>query len=87
MEFLCREEGLQHCNEHDGGRQRYRDDYPSLAQLAPHVIRGQEWRVIVAKFLEFYSRFTRDWEKFTLEMGFHFPQRQSVGEARAFGRR
>ena len=68
MEFLCREKWLEHVDEHHGGRQRYRDAYLSLAQLAPHVVTGQEWRVIVANFSEFYSRSARDWEKFTPEM-------------------
>ena len=37
-------------------------------QLFPYVVSGQEWRAIVAKFSEFYSRSATDWEKFTPEM-------------------
>ena len=68
QDFTSREAWLEHLNEHHGGRQRYRDAYLSLAQLAPYIVSGQEWRVIVANFSEFYSRSARDWEKFTPEM-------------------
>ena len=66
--ILYREDWLQHLDEKHGGRQRYRNAYLSLMQLAPHVVNGQEWRAIVANFSEFYTRSATDWEKFTPEM-------------------
>ena len=37
-------------------------------QLAPYIVSGQEWRVIVANFAEFYSRSATDWDNFTPAM-------------------
>ena len=65
VDFLCREGWLRHLDDTHGGRQRYRDACLSLAQLAPQVVSGQEWRSIVANFAEFYTRSATDWEKFT----------------------
>ena len=67
-DFDCREDLPQHISETHGGRQRYRNAYLCLMQLAPHIVSGQEWRVILANYTEFYCRSANDWEQFTPEM-------------------
>ena len=67
-DFQCREKWLQHLDAEHGGRQRYRNAYLAMMQLAPHIVSGQEWRVIVANFSEFYCRSATDWENFTVGM-------------------
>ena len=66
--FLCREEFIAHVEAEHGGLQRYRNAFFALASLLPHVVRGQEWRMIVANFSEFISRAAKDWECFTPAM-------------------
>ena len=59
---------MRHLGELHGGRQRYRNAWLSLMQLAPCAVSGQEWRAIIANFAEFYSRSATDWEHFTPAM-------------------
>ena len=66
--FRCREDLLQHIIGTHGGQQRYRNAYLCLMQLAPHIVSGQEWRVILQNYTEFYCRSATDWEMFTPEM-------------------
>ena len=66
--FVRREELLRHIDEEHGGLQRYRNAYFALSSLSPYVVKGQEWRAILANFSEFFARSALDWEKFTPEM-------------------
>ena len=66
--FPCREDFIAHVDAEHGGLQRYRNAFFSLASLLPHVVRGQEWRMVLGNFTEFISRAAKDWENFTPEM-------------------
>ena len=60
-EFIRREEWLDHVNEEHGGLQRYRNALFSQLALSPYVVKGQEWRAILANFSEFFARSAMDW--------------------------
>ena len=54
-------------DEH-GGVQRYRNALFSSLSLKPYVVKGEEWRAIVANCAEFYARSAVEWEKPTARM-------------------
>ena len=68
QEFLRREDWLRHVDEEHGGLQRYRNALFSQLALSPYVVKGQEWRAIVANYSEFFARSAMDWENFTTRM-------------------
>ena len=67
-EFIRREDWLDHVNIEHGGLQRYRNALFSQLALSPYVVKGQEWRAILANFSEFFARSAMDWENYSPQM-------------------
>ena len=55
-EVAFREDWKEHVDEAHGGVQRYRNALFSSLSLKPYVVKGEEWRAIVANYAEFYAR-------------------------------
>ena len=66
--FAQREDFVKHVNDEHGGLQRYRNALFCLLALKPYIVKGQEWRSILANLSESYSRSAMDWEGFTDKM-------------------
>ncbi|CAK0887182.1 unnamed protein product [Prorocentrum cordatum] len=67
-DFAFREDWKKHVDDEHGGVQRYRNALFSSLSLKPYVVKGEEWRAIVANYAEFYARAAVDWEKPTERM-------------------
>ena len=67
-EFICKGDWLEHVNKEHGGEQRYRNALFALESLCPHKTIGQEMRLIIGNFTEFYTRGAMGWGGFSEEM-------------------
>jgi len=63
VSFTMESEACAHFDVFHGGLKRYREEFLCLEACRPHVVKGEEWRHILANFSEFSTQAAKSWNE------------------------
>jgi len=63
VSFTMESEACAHFDVFHGGLKHYREEFLCLEACRPHVVKGEEWRHILANFSEFSTQAAKSWNE------------------------